>query len=154
MIQELVRAVLSSFFATMGFGVLLQAPKKSILWGALIGMLGYALYWCLGQFSATGQMAMFFAAAFASILGQIAARRMRMAATVFSTLSIIPLVPGLALYRGMSYYAAGMSDAGGETLWAAMVDILMIALGLAVGAFVLRVFYATKSKGENKKKVV
>ncbi len=151
---ELIRAILSSFFATMGFGFLLQAPKKSIFWGALIGMFGYLLYFTLSQFLALGQMSMFFASVIASILGQIAARKMRIAATVFTTLSIIPLVPGLALYMGMSYFGEGLSEIGGQTLWTAMVDILMIALGLAVGAFILRLVYAKESKGRQKKKAI
>ena len=151
MVADIIRLGLSSFLATFGYGIVLQAPKRSLPLGSLIGALGYLIYWCLYHYSPLGREAMFIASTVASIWGQIAARKKRIPVTVFSLLSIIPLVPGLALYKGMSFLGQGMGDEGGTILAAAMIDILMIALALAVGAFIARVFYAGKKRKTKKK---
>ena len=73
-----------------------------------------------------------------SMLGQYLARRMQMIASIFVLLAMIPLVPGLGLYRFMSYLAQEMYGAGADAGVRAMVYIVMIALGLAMGSFIFR----------------
>lgn len=138
MIQDLLIALVSSFIGSLGFGVLLQAPKRSLMISAAIGALSYALYWLLQYFGMSELLAMFLGAAFGALLAQCAARRMRMIATIFITIAIIPLVPGLALCRCMTYLAQGESALGAQVGLYAMQDILMIALGIGVGGLGMR----------------
>lgn len=56
--------------------------------------------------------AMFIGALVAALGAQIAARRLKMIATVFVTIAILPLVPGVGLYRAMSALATGDMMAG------------------------------------------
>ena len=133
MIKGLLIARVASFIGSLGFAVLLQAPKKSLVAGAAIGAVSYALYWLLLYFGVSELLAMFAGAAVGSLLAQYAARRMRMIATIFITIAIIPLVPGLALCRCMTYIAQGESALGAQVGLNAMQDILMIALGISVG---------------------
>lgn len=135
MIQGLLTALVSSFGGTLGFGILLKAPRRALLTASAIGAAGYGLYWGLMYGGASEYLAMFMGSAIASVLAQIAARRLKMITTVFITLAIIPLVPGLGLYRCMSYLAQGQNALGGQTGIHAMMNILMIALGIAVGGF-------------------
>ena len=134
MIQGLIIALVGSFFGSLGFGILLQAPRRSLLVASLIGSAGYGLYWTLVQLGAAELLAMFVGAALGALLAQYAARRMRMIATIFITIAIIPLVPGLALCRCMTYIAQGESALGAQVGLNAMQDILMIALGISVGS--------------------
>ena len=133
-----MNALLISFFATLGFGVLLHAPGRALLPAAITGMAAHVCYWMLLEAGLSNQAAVFAAAAGASILAELLARRMKMAATVFITLSIIPLVPGLALYRAMAFLAQGESKAGLELGVSAMITFLMIALGIGMGSFLVR----------------
>lgn len=64
---------------------------------------------------------------------QIAARRLKMIATVFVTIAILPLVPGVGLYRAMSALATGDMMAGASIAAHTMALILMIALGIGLG---------------------
>ena len=134
MIKGLLIALAAIFIGSLGFAVLLQAPKKSLVAGAAIGAVSYALYWLLLYFGVSELLAMFAGAAVGSLLAQYAARRMRMIATIFITIAIIPLVPGLALCRCMTYIAQGESALGAQVGLNAMQDILMIALGISVGS--------------------
>ena len=72
------------------------------------------------------------------MLGQYLARRMQMIASIFVLLAMIPLVPGLGLYRCMHYLAQEMYSAGANAGVRAMVDVVMIALGIAVGSYAFR----------------
>lgn len=136
-LQGLVKLI-SSFVGTFGFAIFMHAPKRAWLPASAIGGVAYALYWLLLQFSMYEPMAMFLGALVGSILGQYCARRMQMIASIFVLLAMIPLVPGLGLYRCMHYLAQEMYGAGADAGVRAMADIVMIALGLAVGNFIFR----------------
>ena len=57
-----------------------------------------------------------------------------MIATLFITIAILPLVPGLGLYRAMSVVAQGQTGAGLAIAASTMASILMIALGIGCGS--------------------
>ncbi len=139
--------LISSFVGTLGFAIFMHAPKRAWFPASAIGGVAYLLYWALQEFGVAEPMAIFIGALLGSILGQYLARRMRMIATIFVLLSMIPLVPGLGLYRCMHFLAQEMYGAGADAGVRAMVDIVMIALGLAVGNFIFRVFRPQKAKG-------
>lgn len=83
--------------ATIFFGLLIRQPRRSLVYASLIALNGYLIYINLGE--GTGA---FFAAGFAvGLLCEIAARLQKMATTLFLISGIIPIVPGLALYRSM-----------------------------------------------------
>ena len=134
MLEGLLRAIVSGYLGAAGFGALLHAPKKGILWGAAIGSLGYTAYWLIFQLTGAELPAMFVAALLAAALGQIAARKLHMISTVFVTIAILPLVPGIGLYRAMSAMGQGDMTMGAKTAVQAMSLILMIVMGTGIGS--------------------
>ena len=130
--------LISSFIGTLGFAIFMHAPKRAWLPASAIGGVAYLVYWALQEFGVNEPMAIFIGALLGSILGQYLARRMKMIATIFVLLSMIPLVPGLGLYRCMHYLARAMYSAGANAGVRAMVDVVMIALGIAVGSYAFR----------------
>ena len=80
---------LTSFVGTLGFAILLHAPKRAWLPASLIGAMTYTLYWSLKQLSLDEAASMFLAALFGSLLAQFCARKMRMIATIFLLLSVV-----------------------------------------------------------------
>ena len=137
-----LRIFLSSLVGTLGFAAILHAPRKAWLPSAALGGLSYALYWLLMQLGLSDPEAIFTASMAVSLLAQFCARRMRMIATIFVALSIIPLVPGLGLYRSMELLGQGQNAAGLQAGVAALISIMMIARGLAGGAFLFRALAA------------
>ena len=131
---QFLRIFISSALAGAGFGALLYAPRKAILWGGLLGGVGYTAYWLVMRAGSGETSAMFVGALIASFGAQMSARKLKMIATVFVTIAIIPLVPGLGLYRAMSAFAQGQTALGGSTLAHAMALVVMIALGIGFGA--------------------
>lgn len=136
MIHDLFIALLTSFLGTIGFGILLHAPKRALWISGVIGSLGYIVYWLLLNIIPSS-LAIFCGACLASTAAQLAARKKQMIATVFITLSIIPFVPGLGLYQAMSYFAQYKLDEGLTESVSALGSIIMIALGIGVGNFLV-----------------
>ncbi|MEG0270608.1 MAG: threonine/serine exporter family protein, partial [Clostridia bacterium] len=127
----------SSFVAGIGLGALFYAPRKAMLWGAALGAAGYLCYWLALEWGASEAVAMFMSAFLAAMGAQCAAKRLHMIATIFVTIAILPLVPGLGLYRAMSAIAMGQTGAGLATAAQTMALILMIALGVGLGSALL-----------------
>lgn len=134
MLEGLLRAIVSGFLGAAGFGALLHAPKKGILWGAVIGSVGYTAYWLIFHLTGSELPAMFVGALLAAVLGQLAARKLHMISTVFVTIAILPLVPGIGLYRAMSAMGQGDMMTGASTAVHAMSLILMIVMGTGIGS--------------------
>ena len=145
LLQGLLKLV-SSFVGTLGFAIFMHAPKRAWIPASAIGGVAYTVYWVLLQFNLYEPGVIFIAALVGSVLGQYCARRMRMIATIFVLLAMIPLVPGLGLYRCMHYLAQEMYGAGADAGVRAMMDIVMIALGLATGSFAFRLFFPLHRK--------
>ena len=81
-----------------------------------------------------------------TLLGQACARKMRCISTIFTTLSIVPMVPGLGLFRCMELLARNKTDEGLAAGIGAMTAIAMIALGMAVGTYLFRVFAGSRKQ--------
>ncbi|KXG44855.1 threonine/serine exporter family protein [Tepidibacillus infernus] len=95
----------TSFFATMAFGIIFNVPKRSMISGGIIGMLGWALYiWLTGQYHFDMVFATLIAAFFVATVSQLLARYHKMPVTVFSVSGIIPLVPGGLAYDTMRHF--------------------------------------------------
>ena len=146
-LEGLIKLV-SSFVGTLGFAIFMHAPKRAWLPASAIGGAAYLLYWALLTAGMYEPLAIFIGALLGSVLGQFCARRMQMIASIFVLLSMIPLVPGLGLYRCMHYLAQELYSAGADAGVRAMVDVVMIALGLAVGSYIFRLLVRTKPPKE------
>src|SRR5690554_6623311 len=89
----------TSFFATMAFGVLFNVPRKTLLIGGIVGMLGWVVYIVLTVDMQINLITATLLASFSvATMSQFLARWFKMPVTVFSIAGVIPLVPG-----GMAY---------------------------------------------------
>ncbi len=146
-ITDAARILLGSFVGTLGFAYLLHAPRRAMLPASLIGAGAYFLYWSLMLTGLSEPFCVFLGTLCGAIAGHICARRMKMISTIFLTLSIVAVVPGLGLYRTMSLLGSGETTAGAQQGVQAMTSIAMIALGLGVGGFVDHIFHPVRQRG-------
>ena len=129
--RKMLWMFLSSTLAGSGFGALLYAPRKAIVWGGPLGGIGFTAYWLVMQLGAGETAAMFVGALIASIGAQMSARKLKMIATVFVTIAIIPLVPGGYMYKAMITLIGGDIQLFAEKC----VHALSIAGSIAMGVF-------------------
>lgn len=125
---------LSSLVAGASFGALQFAPRRAVLWGGMLGMLGYLAYWTGLTMGVPETACMFVGMLLAALGAQQAARSLKMIFTVFVTIAMMPLVPGLGLYRAMRAVAEGDMGLGASLATHAMALILMISLGIALAS--------------------
>ena len=133
-VEQIIRAVLGAFFGTVGFAMLVHTPKRAWFVSGLIASLSYLLYWLVTYLGLPDPMAIFVGSLFGSLVGLLSARLMKIIGTVFLMSAVVPVVPGLGLYRMMEALGRGQISAGAGIGIRAMITVSMIALGLVAGA--------------------
>lgn len=147
MIIPVYLAFLLAFMATVSFGILFHAPKKTLLSLGFIGAVGWVVFVLLRQeMGYTSFYANFIAALTIAILSEISARLFKQPTTVYLIPGIIPLVPGLGMYKGMNQIITNHYDLGTSTLLTACTDAGAIALGLMMVASIFRVLKMKRGK--------
>ena len=134
-------AVYSSFLSTMAFGVLFNVPRKSLLSGGLVGMLGWMIYITLSEKMSMNLVSATLLSAFSvATLSQFLARLHKMPVTVFSISGIIPLVPGGMAYDTIRRF---MENDYAEGLRLGSITLLLagaIAFGLIFSGVITETF--------------
>ena len=123
--------------ASGGFAVVFRIPPKLLLVAALTGAAGWLVYLSLLPTSGT-IMATFAAAASVSLLAEVFSRKLKTPATTIAVPGIIPLVPGLRVYRSMEYFLNGDNLNGIDEVAITLLIAGAIAFGLAVVSAVFR----------------
>lgn len=130
--NSLVQA-LACMGAACFFGLILRQPKNTLVYTALIGLLGYAVYNLAGH----NLLAFFLSGLLVGFLCELTARIIKKTTTLLLISAIIPTVPGLGLYRSMMALSEGNMDAalsiGVDTL--AGIGAIALALTIATAVF-------------------
>ena len=69
-----------------------------------------------------------------------------MIGTVFLMSAVVPVVPGLGLYRMMAFLGQNRIADGADMGIRAMITVAMIALGLGAGALIDRILHSRSLK--------
>ena len=128
--------LLACFVATGAYSVLMHQPKNAVWISALVGTASYGLYLFLHQTT----VAYFLASLLIGAACEIAARLMKRTATLFVSVAIIPLVPGIGLYRTMRYITEGNYLAAVTTGSSTLLGLCAIALAVTITSMLFRAF--------------
>ena len=144
--EQLLRAILGAFFGTVGFAMLVHIPRRSWFVSGLVASLSYLVYWSLTLLDISDPMAIFAGSFFGALIALLCARIMKIIGTVFLMSAVVPVVPGLGLYRMMAALGQGQIASGADFGIRAMITVAMIALGIGAGAFADRVLWSRSKK--------
>ncbi|UFT99153.1 threonine/serine exporter family protein [Radiobacillus kanasensis] len=123
--------LITSFIAAAGFGVLFNAPRRSLLHCGWIGMLGWILYYWLSAYQEVDEVPATLAAAFlVGVLSQHCARVFKTPIIIFDVSGIIPLVPGGLAYDAMRNFVENDYNAALQLAAKAFLISGAIAIGL------------------------
>jgi len=132
-----VLQVLMGWAGSFGFSLLFNVRGWKLIFASLGGALSWSLYLLVEPYFPSEMLRYFLSAAFVAVYAEILARVLKAPATTFLIPSIIPHIPGGALYHTMRY---ALNREWGACLSQA-VYTLSLALGLALGIIaVLSVF--------------
>lgn len=136
-----------SFLATIAFGVLFHGPKRTLITSGVIGAIGWVVFVYLRQYLEYNSFhANFFATVILALASELSARLFKQPVTVYVIPGIIPLVPGLGLYRGMTQLIDKSYEVGMNIMLTACTDAAAIALGMMMVASIFRVVKMSKFK--------
>lgn len=94
---------LGAFLAIACFSIMLETPKKYVVYAGIIGMLGGFVYLLAGQFGIGDVLATFLSGLTIAFVSHIFARIFKMPVTGFLIAGILPTVPGAGMYH-IGYY--------------------------------------------------
>lgn len=98
---KILKDFIACTIAVIFYALLMNSPRRSILYAAGISGLGYIIF-DLMRLVITNEIAGYFTATlFIAIFGELLARLKKMPSTIFIFPAIIPLVPGVGLYQTM-----------------------------------------------------
>ena len=121
--------ILMGTLGTLGFNVLFNIRGRKLLLATLGGLISWTVFLALEPLLPSEALRYFLSAAVITVYGEVLARVEKTPTTTFLVPSIIPLIPGSALYYTMNY-------ALGEQ-WSQFAEqafyTLQLALSLAVG---------------------
>ena len=121
----------------VGFGMAFNVPVRILGWCALGGALGRGLRFLLMQAGVSMPWGTLLAAAAVSFLGVWAARRLRAHPKVFTVAAMIPMVPGVTMFRSLLALSqmerSGVTTERLQTAISAGLEATFIVGALAVG---------------------
>lgn len=95
--------VIGAFFAVVTIAVLNGVPKKYLIYSGTVGAAGWAVYLLMRYVDVNEAMAMFVATLVVAVVSHVYARVLKAPVTLFLVCGILPLVPGVAMYRVVYY---------------------------------------------------
>ena len=114
-----------AFISCLGFGILFNVQKRTLLLAAANGAIGWTILLGLD----IPQVSYIFANLLSAFVGGLLAVIQKTPATSFIVIGIIPLVPGFRVYRSMLFFVRGDLDKG----LAEGVHSCFMAVAIAVG---------------------
>ena len=133
MMGEMIFQVMGAFVAVIWFSVLLETPKKYLIYAGIVGGIGWIVYYLSNHFTGQVVLANFLAAVAITVVSHIFARVFKAPVTVFFIAGILPLVPGGLIYNAAYQFLHGNQSAGGDYL----ILTLEIAGVLAMAIFIV-----------------
>jgi uncharacterized membrane protein YjjB (DUF3815 family) len=144
------------FIMTLGFCLLLNAPKRHMPLASLIGGVGMIVLMGGPRLGYSGLLTAFIGTCIIAILSEFASRAGRDATIVFIIPGIIPFVPGLGLFEATSAILASDATAGIESGASTLIYAGSIAIALIVVAtgarLIMELAHQIKRKAESRSK--
>lgn len=130
---DMVIEVTASFVGTLGFGYLFNIRGRKLVYAALGGMAAWTLFLALGLWMESEALRYFIVSVCSTVYAEVLARRLKTPATTFCIITLIPLVPGGALY-----YTTTAALSGEYQLFIPrLVNTVQLAVALSLGIVIV-----------------
>ncbi|TCZ75403.1 threonine/serine exporter [Paenibacillus albiflavus] len=128
----IIEQIVTSFIASAAFGILFNAPKRSLLLCGFIGTVGWIVYVLLGFTSSTTVLSTLTSTFVIGLISLVAAKIYKTPVIIFSVAGIIPLVPGGMAYDAMRRFVENDYNTALQLAAQAFLISGSIAIGLVL----------------------
>ncbi|HEX3295994.1 MAG TPA: threonine/serine exporter family protein [Nocardioides sp.] len=132
-LAEVGATVLGAALAAAGFAFASYAPLRALVAVAVVGALGQAVLWSVNTSDVGRTWGAAVAAVTIGAVSHLVASRFRVPPLVVVVPAIVPLLPGLDIYRGLALLAEGKD--GVLQLASALATALALAAGVILGQY-------------------
>lgn len=129
---------LAAGISAVGFSVMLNIPRKLIIFPAIVGSISFFTYLLIENNGRDFIIATVAGSFVVGVLGEIFASFNKQPSTLFTIPGILPLVPGYAIYYAMLYLVQNNLSSASEKATAALFTAIAIACGIALSATIMR----------------
>ena len=127
-----LRDIVACFFAAAFYCIIMSLPKRAIAISASCASITYLIYRVIFLVMSEELIGYLVASLVGAVISELLARICKMPATVFIFPAIIPLVPGIGLYRSMLCMIrsdmSGFASAGTKTLMISGIIAVTVAV--------------------------
>ncbi|WP_312870020.1 threonine/serine exporter family protein [Fontibacillus panacisegetis] len=123
--------LITSFIASGAFGIIFNAPKRTLLHCGIVGMLGWIAYIVL-DFRMEAIFSTVAATFIVGVISQLFAKLFKKPVIIFSVSGIIPLVPGGLAYDAMRNFVVNEYNVAIQLAAQAFLISGSIAIGLVM----------------------
>lgn len=127
---------ISAGASSVFYGLFFNSPKKSIIGNFITGFIGMFIYYIFFGKLDTKFVPLVISSFIIGLMAELLARIFKFPATVYLVPSLIPQVPGLAMFRTMQGLAMQNLDA----VLSNALDTLICATALALGIVLSTIF--------------
>ncbi len=132
--------VIGTFAAVISMAITLGVPKKFLGYSGLVGAVGWLVYLLLGKAGCSTVASMFLAALVVAMISHSFARLKKTPVTLFLIAGILPLVPGVGMYRIVYNLITNNNSLAGYYFSETMQIAGMIALAIFIMDTIFRMF--------------
>lgn len=127
-----IRDVIVCFVAAAFYCIIMSLPKKAIAFSAACASVTYLIYRMIFLIAEAELVGYLIASLVGAVISELLARICKMPATVFVFPAVIPLVPGIGLYRAMLCLVqndmSGFASAGTKTIMISGIIAVTVAV--------------------------
>ena len=145
-IGEILIQILMAGLGTLGFNILFNIRGKKLVLATLGGVISWTAFLALGPIMPGEAIRYFLAAVVITIYGEVLARVEKTPTTTFLVPSIVPLIPGSALYYTMNYALNKQWSAFAQQALYTIQLALCLAVGIIAVTTVTRIFWSVTHK--------
>ena len=147
---EIPLHLLAAAVASASFAVANHAPRRTVPAAAAAGALGWAVFLGLDRLELSVTLASATAAVVIGFGSYALSARHRVPSLVYVAAGIIPLLPGLAIYRGLRRLTEG-DTLGGITLLGTAITVgLALAAGSLLGEYLAQAVRRSREPAERR----
>ncbi len=145
-LERVIIETLSALFGTLGFGFLFNIRGKKLILAAIGGMLSWDLFLALGVLFESEPLRYFLVAICSTAYAEILARIMKTPAATFCIITLIPLVPGGAMYYTTTYALSGnITDFSQKAIYTLELAVAL-SLGIVIVTAAAKYIFGFKRK--------
>ncbi len=142
--NDLIWMILTGFIGSFAFAVLYNIRGRKLIFAGLGCLLSVGMYGILSLGIANTALCYFIVALLISAYAELMARVLKSPATTFITISLIPLVPGGALYNTMAFTFKGDWLNFFENAVYTLSLTIALALGIVLVSAATKMIYRVK----------